>query len=311
MVFIAPTFPHTPSSLPLPAALDADDAVILVAPYYFNHLMCLQMSGGGARVLLAPTDPLTLAPDMEAIKKLASNTPKLKAVVVVNPCNPTGAVLESDVVQELVDVTASVGSWLVLDETYSDFTFDGATFHSASAPHVVHITSLSKAYGMAGWRVGALATHPDAGLTQALLKIQDTVAICAPQASQQAGLAALTAPGAGEAWVRARVASLEGNRAAVAAALAPLTEAASSSSSPLTASRGAIYLWTPLPPGLDDRAVVEWLVKEHGVCLIPGSACGAPGHVRAAFANLEPGACVAAAGRLAEGVAALVEGRGP
>lgn len=177
------------------------------------------------------------------------------------------------------------------------------------------MTSLSKSYGMAGWRVGALAHHADAALAPALLKVQDTVAICAPQASQAAALAALTAPGAGAAWVAARVAALAANRAAVAAALAPLGEAGGGGAAVTAASRGAIYLWAKLPEGggaaADDNAVVAWLVREHGVCLIPGSACGAPGHVRAAFANLPPDECAAAAGRLAAGVAALVEGRGP
>lgn len=196
----------------------------------------------------------------------------------------------------------------VLDETYADFTFDGATFHTVSAPHILHMTSLSKSYGMAGWRVGALAHHVDARLAPSLLKVQDTVAICAPQASQAAALAALTGAGAGKAWVADRVRALAGNRAAVAAALAPLSRATGEDVT--AASRGAIYLWAKLPPGAtDDEAVVAWLVREHGVCLIPGAACGAPGYVRAAFANLAPDECGKAAERLRAGVEALVAGR--
>jgi katanin p60 ATPase-containing subunit A1 len=55
-----------------------------------------------------------------------------------------------------------------------------------------------------------------------------------------------------------------------------------------------------------DEAVVEWLIQEHGVCIIPGSACGAPGYVRVAFANLEPEQCKVAAGRLKAGFQQLV-----
>ena len=46
----------------------------------------------------------------------------------------------------------------------------------------------------------------------------------------------------------------------------------------------------PAPSGgvVDDEAVVEWLAKEHGVCVIPGTACGTPGQVRVCFANLPP-----------------------
>lgn len=58
----------------------------------------------------------------------------------------------------------------------------------------------------------------------------------------------------------------------------------------------------------DDQAVVEWLVKKHKVCLIPGSSCGCPGHVRAAFANLRPEVCAEAAARLKAGLQELVGG---
>jgi hypothetical protein len=51
---------------------------------------------------------------------------------------------------------------------------------------------------------------------------------------------------------------------------------------------------------------VEWLIQEHGVCIIPGSACGAPGYVRVAFANLTPEQCSVAAGRLKAGLQQLV-----
>ena len=55
----------------------------------------------------------------------------------------------------------------------------------------------------------------------------------------------------------------------------------------------------------DDEAVVEWLVREHGVCVIPGSACGAAGYIRAAYANLQPEACTEAGRRLKRGLQQL------
>jgi katanin p60 ATPase-containing subunit A1 len=99
------------------------------------------------------------------------------------------------------------------------------------------------------------------------------------------------------------VAGLAGNRAAVRGALAPLVGAGGA----VGRGRGAIYHWAALPPGpggapADDAALVAWLVARHGVCTIPGSACGSPGHIRAAFGNLAPGACAEAAARLAGGL---------
>ena len=56
---------------------------------------------------------------------------------------------------------------------------------------------------------------------------------------------------------------------------------------------------------VDDEAVVEWLAREHGVCVIPGTACGLRGYVRVCFANLPPAQCEEAARRLERGLAAL------
>ena len=76
----------------------------------------------------------------------------------------------------------------------------------------------------------------------------------------------------------------------------------------MTRSDGAIYLWAKLPDGMDDAEVVETLVKEHKVCIIPGSSCGSPGFVRVAFANLTEEACEEAWGALVDRGAPRREG---
>mmetsp|Transcript_18016 Transcript_18016/g.43944 ORF Transcript_18016/g.43944 Transcript_18016/m.43944 type:complete len:162 (+) Transcript_18016:1-486(+) len=147
-----------------------------------------------------------------------------------------------------------------------------------------------------------------ADLTEAMLKAQDTTVICPPRVSQVVAKAALEA---GPAWVREQIeATVVKNRTTVTAALAAALGEAS-----IVGGTGAIYLMAELPPArggpADDRAVVEWLAEEHKVVLIPGSACGSPGWVRVAFANLEPGVCAEAARRMEAGLTALVEGQGP
>ena len=338
------------------SCLDASDAAVLFAPYYFNHLMMLTGSGiPRENVLVGPRDPAmlpdldwleaTLFPSEKEKRRSGENGKKKipKLVVLVNPCNPTGVVLPRELLQRAADLTARAGSWLVVDNTYDHFLYGGAEHEMPrEAPHVIHVSSFSKAYGMAGWRVGWLAAHRASGLGPSLLKVQDTVPICAPQLSQRVALAALEGEGAGAAWVAERVAGLRGNREAVRAALAPLDAFAAAEEeeeqeeggggggggggSALGAARGAIYLWSRLPASLlrggrgggqqqqqqqlTDSSVVEWLVKRHGVCLVPGSACGSPGRVRAAFANLEPRECERAAARLARGVEELLEHAG-
>lgn len=75
------------------ALCDSSDKVVLFKPYYFNHLMALQMTEGGSNVTYGPCDPLTLHPDLDWLETALTGPNKPKMVVVVNPCNPTGIFL--------------------------------------------------------------------------------------------------------------------------------------------------------------------------------------------------------------------------
>ena len=70
--------------------LDPSDAAILFVPYYFNHLMALQMTGGGHSVVYGRCDPDTWQPDLDWLEQALSGPDPPKMVVLVNPCNPTG-----------------------------------------------------------------------------------------------------------------------------------------------------------------------------------------------------------------------------
>ncbi len=150
-----------------------------------------------------------------------------------------------------------------------------------------------------------------------VLKVQDSIPICAAQLSQLVAAAALGGDGEegeegdaegalfGRAYVRRRVAELEaGNRRAVRAALA-----AALGEDRVKGGEGAIYFFARLPDEFESRDddAVRWLVARAGVCVLPGSACAAPGWLRVAFASLPAGPCAAAAARLREGLAELVK----
>lgn len=70
--------------------LDPSDAAVLFVPYYFNHLMALQMTGGGHSVVYGRCDPHTWQPDLDWLEQALSGPDPPKMVVLVNPCNPTG-----------------------------------------------------------------------------------------------------------------------------------------------------------------------------------------------------------------------------
>ena len=275
--------------------LDAGDACVLFAPYYFNHRMMLDMRG--CRVVIAQTDD-SLLPTVEATREALDGG--ARCVVLVNPGNPSGAVIPEGRLRAISDVCAERNAWLVVDNTYDAFVY-GVKHSLVEGPHVVNIFSFSKAYGLMGWRVGYLAYDPSLG--PQMLKAQDTVAICAAQCSQKAALAALEADVDGR-WTGPRIAALaDAQKKHVLKALQPLGGG-------VGGADGAIYVVAKLPRE-DDEAVVEWLAREHGVAVIPGSACGMPGFIRVCYGNLAADACEAACARLEEACAELAGGGGP
>ena len=159
------------------AIVEPDDEVILPVPYYFNHEMAVQMAGGRA-VPVRTTAGHQL--DLDAIA--GAITPRTRAVVTVSPNNPTGAVYDEASLCRLNALCAARGVFHVSDETYEYFTYGRAAHFSpggipGAAAHTISLFSLSKAFGMAGWRVGYLVV-PQA-LSDAVGKIQDTLLICA------------------------------------------------------------------------------------------------------------------------------------
>jgi len=296
--------------------LDPEDTVILFLPYYFNHRMAIQMTGGADSIVYGPCDPYSFHPDLDWLEKqLLGSSTRPRMVVIVNPNNPTGVLMSKEECQRAADLCAAGKTWLVMDNTYEHFVYEGREHHCIGGPHIIHLFSFSKAFGMMGWRQGYIAFPEDhiseventdsglaaGGLGAQFIKVQDTVPICATQLSQHVSIGALEA---GREWVMERVAGLDENRRAVLEALSPLGTMGNG----IAPSEGAIYLWARLPAGFeDDETVVEWLVRKHKVCLIPGTACGCPGYVRVAFANLQKDDCKEAARRLKEGLKELAD----
>ncbi|KAL1060668.1 hypothetical protein V6Z11_D05G133400 [Gossypium hirsutum] len=249
---------------------DAGDSVVMFAPYYFNAYMSFQMTGV-TKILVGPGYPKTLYPDADWLERtLLETKPVPKLVTVVNPGNPSGTYIPEPLLKRISDICKNAGCWLVVDNTYEYFMYDGLKHSCVEGDHIVNIFSFSKAYGMMGWRVGyQLALHS--------LEL-------------------------GPEWVREQVKDLVKNREIVIEALSPLGEGA------VLGGEGAIYLWATLPEKcMDDVKVVHWLAHRHGVVAIPGSACGSPGHLRISFGGLMENDCRAAAQRLKTGLEELVK----
>ncbi len=280
------------------AIADPGDEIILPVPYYFNHEMAVVMANA-TPVLVPTTADYQL--DLDAIA--AAFTPRTRAVVTVSPNNPTGAVYPESDLRALNALCRDRGVFHVHDEAYEYFTYGDARHFSPgsiddAAAHTVSLHSFSKGYGMASWRVGYMVIP--ALLWDAVNKIQDTLLVCPPAVSQHAALAAARV---GQAYARAGIESLDRTRQAIHR---ELTSRDVPCDTPV--ATGAFYYFIRVRSTLDPLQLVERLVREHKVAVMPGSAFGAARgcYLRVSYGALDERTAAEGIGRLTAGLRAIV-----
>lgn len=283
------------------ATTDPGDEVILPVPFYFNHEMALTMSG--CRAVPVRTDARHQL-DIEALEHAI--TDRTRAIVTISPNNPSGAVYPEEALRAVNEVCARRGLVHICDEVYEYFTYGDARHYSpasspSSLPHTIALYSLSKAYGMASWRMGYMVV-PDT-LFEAVNKIQDTNLICPPLVSQRAAVAALRA---GRDFWEPRIDALRSVRDEVMTGLAEVADLCD-----VPETQGALYALLRVRGGGDSFALVERLVRGHRVAAVPGSAFGLTDdcYLRVSFGALQRDAVVEGVGRLVAALRAEVGGR--
>jgi aspartate/methionine/tyrosine aminotransferase len=282
------------------AVMEIGDEVIMPAPFYFNHEMAIVMACG-TPVPVATRDDYQL--DVDAIA--AAMTPRTRAIVTVSPNNPTGAVYPEASLRAVNQLCRDRGVFHIHDEAYEYFVHGGATHFSpgaiaGAADHTISLFTLSKAYGMASWRVGYMVI-PER-LTEAVRKAQDTILICPAVISQQAALGALLADPAERRENVRRVGEV---RHMVLDALQDVRSFAT-----IPPALGAFYLLMRIDTRLDSMAIVERLVREFGVAVIPGNTFGIESgcSLRVAYGALARDTIAEGVGRLVRGLNAIVKG---
>ena len=281
---------------------DPGDEVILPLPWYFNHVMAIQLAGG---VPVEVDAGFFCDPDRLA----AAITPRTRAIVTVSPGNPSGVVLPCEHLAAINRLCARHGLFHISDEAYAAFVYGSRPHHSpgaaaGSSAHTVSLYSLSKAYGMAGWRVGYAALP--APLMEAVAKVQDTQLICPPRLIQRAAIAALEA---GEAWCQPRIRALDLRRLALLESVVAARDRGLDLRL-LVEPDGAFYGLLECASGVAGFALIERLVREHGVAALPGASFGLrpePGRaiLRLSYGMLEPERLQEALGRLFAGLEGL------
>ncbi|MGZ8473716.1 MAG: pyridoxal phosphate-dependent aminotransferase [Candidatus Deferrimicrobiaceae bacterium] len=277
---------------------DPGDEVILLSPYYFNHEMAVRLAG--CRAVCVPTDR-NYQPRLPAIE--AAMTARTRAVVTVSPNNPAGVVYPPDVLRAVNRLCAVRGIYHVSDEAYEYFTYDGATHYSpgaSGAQHTISLFSMSKSYGMASWRVGFLVVPEH--LFDDMMKIQDTVIICAPAVSQAVALGALAA---GRSFCLRRLPVIARVRERMLAEFSRIPDLLT-----IPSSQGAFYFLAKVRTFLDDLTLAERLIREHRVAVIPGGTFGIGKgcYLRISYGNLPSEAALEGTRRLVGGLQAILRG---
>ena len=280
------------------AIADVDDEIILLSPFYFNHEMAIEMAG--CRTVLVETDDdyqIDFAALSDAI------TPRTRGIVTVSPSNPTGAVYSVESLTRVNQLCRDRNLYHISDEAYEYFVYDDAThFSAASLPgadtHTISLFSLSKAFGMAGWRVGYMVVPRH--LETDIKKIQDTNLVCPPRVNQFAAVEALRC---GRQWCATQIADFSTVREIVLQELEQLGERCR-----IPRPAGAFYVLAQCETTQSDLAIVEQLIRQFGIAVMPGSTFGATQacSLRIAYGALDRQTVADGMGRLVRGLACLL-----
>src|SRR5258708_4697342 len=285
------------------AITNPGDEVILPVPFYFNHEMAIQMADCTA--VLVPTDDWYQL-DLDAIRRAVSRS--TRAIVTVTPNNPTGAVFPEAALRSVNQLCGERGLFHISDEVYEYFTYGSAAHASPGAfagaqEHTISLFSLSKAYGLAGWRIGYMV-YPER-LHEAIAKVQDTVLVCPPVISQIAAVAAMEV---GPAYCRQQLQAFAEVRDIVMAELRSLEPICT-----VPPADGAFYCFLRVNVEADPMRLTERLIREHRVAVVPGHAFGVTSgcYFRVAYGALQKATVAEGIGRLVKGLRKILKSSHP
>lgn len=174
----------------LRAMINPGDEVLITQPSYVSYLPCVQLTYGKPVIIqLKEENDFKLTPQ-ELLEKI---TDKTKVLILPFPNNPTGAILEREILEELAKICVEKDIFVVSDEIYSELSYNGRHVSIAEMPgmkeRTIVINGFSKSYAMTGWRLG-YACGPKNIISQ-MTKIHQFAIMCAPTTSQYAAVEAL------------------------------------------------------------------------------------------------------------------------
>jgi aspartate/methionine/tyrosine aminotransferase len=274
------------------------DEIIIQRPYYFNHEMAIMMASCRP-VVVATDENYQLRPQAIA----DAITERTRAVVTISPNNPTGVVYSEEALRNVNQICRDRGIYHISDEAYEYFTYNGVKHVSPgafphSSEHTISLYSLSKAFGFASWRIGYMVIPEH--LLSAVMKIQDTILICAPVISQYAALGALQV---GAEYCKEKIGAIASVRQLVLDALKRLEGLCT-----IVPADGAFYFFLKVDTKLDAFELVERLIREYRVAVMPGTTFGMDDgcYLRVGYGALQKETVAEGMERLVQGLQTIV-----
>jgi len=235
---------------------DVGDEIIIPEPFYANYNGFATASGVKIVPVISKIEDNFALPPISEFEKLI--TPKTKAILICNPGNPTGYLYSKEEIQKLAAIVLEHDLFLVADEVYREFTYDGIKHYSileeqGLSQHGIIIDSVSKRYSMCGARIGCLVSKNKEVITTALKFAQ--ARLSPPTFAQIASEAALATP---QSYFDEVIHEYEDRRDTLVQALEAIPGVQ------VGHPKGAFYCIAQLPIK-DSDAFAQWLLEHFDV----------------------------------------------
>jgi aspartate aminotransferase len=268
------------------ALLDEGDTIAYAVPYWTTYADIAEILGAESLQLPCPASQNYKLTPAQLDAALAT---KPKVFLFNNPSNPTGMVYTRDEVAALADVIAKYpDTWIITDDIYNRMVFDGLGYHNfvhfrpELRDRVIFVDSLSKTYGMPGWRVGFIA-GPES-VAKALTTLNSNHITNIPEVITAAGVAALSGP---QDVPTEKNAEFQAKRDSVMAVMNSIPGII------CPRPQGAFYVFPDISCAFgkshgdtkinNDVDFCNALLEAKGVACVPGSAFGEPKSLRISY----------------------------
>lgn len=238
--------------------------ILLCRPYYYSYLPIVELAGLEPVFLDLKEGKI----DIDEFKKKIKD-PRIKAVLINSPSNPTGRVEELSTLRAIEKITAREGVYVISDEVYKDMIYERENY-LIKGSHVITVNSFSKTYAMCGLRIGYFFAR-DPRIIEGVVNIKAHTSMNTNVLAQEMALRALKVP---KKFVEQQTAVWKQRRDYIYNAMCDM-------GFQLSKPEGAFYV---LPKMKHSARVVEDLYYDHKVIVYDGAWFGAPDHIRLSYA---------------------------